>query len=314
MKEHWVGIVCAAALSVAVGCSKKSDAPGASPFDSMTADKSFQTRGEVREISKEGRTAVIRHEEIPGYMPRMTMELNVRNPGELRDIRAGDTVDFRLNVNGQTHWIDEVRKGKADTNPTVATTNPVPAAIGAATSAPVSASATAEALLTVGAEFPDVQLMGEDGRPFRLSELRGNAVALTFVFTRCPLPDFCPRMGQQFKTARRRMQQETGPTNWMFLSVSFDAEYDQPEVLKKYAEGYRGDSLDRWKFCAADAKALGEMSGKVGLTVVADGGGFSHNLRTVVLDPKGRLHQSFNGNLWTATELTESMRRAAGAK
>ena len=154
MKEHWVGIVCAAALAVAVGCSKKSDTAGASPFDAMTADKTFQTRGEVREISKEGRTAVIRHEEIPGYMPRMTMELNVRNPGELRDIRAGDTVDFRLNVNGQTHWIDEVRKGKADTNPTVATTNPVPEAIGAATSAPVSASATAEALLTVGAEFP----------------------------------------------------------------------------------------------------------------------------------------------------------------
>jgi Cu/Ag efflux protein CusF len=92
MKEHWVGIVCAAALAVAVGCSKKSDTAGASPFDAMTADKTFQTRGEVREISKEGRTAVIRHEEIPGYMPKMTMTLTVRDTNELAGLREGDEV------------------------------------------------------------------------------------------------------------------------------------------------------------------------------------------------------------------------------
>lgn len=300
------GFVGAAVLVAGAGCSRPSEAPAATPFDGLRADKTFQTRGEVRELSKDGRTAVIRHEEIPGYMPRMTMELNVRNPAELREVQVGDTIDFRLNVNGQTHWIDEVRKGKPDSR-AVAVTNPAPAVS-------VPAASLGEALLAVGAEFPDVALIGEDGRTFQMSELRGNVVALTFVFTRCPLPDFCPRMGQQFKAARRQLQQDTGPTNWMFLSISFDAENDRPEVLTKYAQAYREESADRWRFCAAEPKALGEMAGKVGLTVVAEAGSFSHNLRTVVLDPKGRLYRSFNGNLWSAGELAEAMKQAAGQK
>lgn len=304
MKGWLAGFLCLGA--VVVGCSRPSEAPVPTAFDGLRADRTFQTRGEVRELSKDGRTAVIRHEEIPGYMPRMTMELNVRNAAELREIRVGDTIDFRLNVNGETHWIDEVRKGKADPQVVVAT-NVVPA-----TPAPVPS--VGDALLAVGAEFPDVPLIGEDGRTFRLSELRGSAVALTFVFTRCPLPDFCPRMGQQFKAARRQLQQGSGPTNWMLLSVSFDAEYDRPEVLTKYAKSYRGESADGWRFCAAEPKAVAEMAGKVGLTVVADGGSFSHNLRTVVLDPKGRLYRSFNGNLWTAGELVDAMNQAAVVK
>lgn len=306
MKTWLAGLLCLGAVAVGPGCSRPSEAPASTALDGLRADKSFQTRGEVRELSKDGRTAVIRHEEIPGYMPRMTMELNVRNAAELREIRVGDTIDFRLNVNGETHWIDEVRKGKAEPKLEVAT-NPVPAA-------PIVVPAVGEVLLAVGAEFPDVPLIGEDGRTFQLSELRGNAVALTFVFTRCPLPDFCPRMGQQFKAARRQLQQGPGPTNWMFLSVSFDAAYDRPEVLTKYAKAYREESADRWRFCAAEPKALGEMAGKVGLTVAADAGSFSHNLRTVVLDPKGRLHRTFNGNLWTAGELAEALNQAAVAK
>ena len=306
MRTWLVGLLCLGAVAVGTGCSRPSEAPPATASDGLRADRTFQTRGEVRELSKDGRTAVIRHDEIPGYMPRMTMELNVRNAAELREVRVGDTIDFRLNVNGETHWIDEVRKGKAEPKGVVAT-NPVPAA-------PMAASSVGEALLAVGAEFPNVSLIGEDGRTFQLSELRGHAVALTFVFTRCPLPDFCPRMGQQFKAARRQLQQGSGPTNWMLLSVSFDAEYDRPEVLAKYAKVYRGESADGWRFCAAEPKAVGEMAGKVGLTVVADAGSFSHNLRTVVLGPKGRLYRSFNGNLWTAGELAEALNQAAGQK
>lgn len=306
MRIWLAGLLWLGAVALGVGCSRPSETPAPDAAAGLRADRTFRTRGEVRELSKDGRTAVIRHEEIPGYMPRMTMELNVRNAAEFRGIRVGDTIDFRLNVNGETHWIDEVRKGKAESRVVVAT-NGVPAATN-------GVPAVGEALLAVGAEFPDVPLIGEDGRTFRLSELRGNAVALTFVFTRCPLPDFCPRMGQQFKAARRQLQPAAGPTNWMFLSVSFDAEYDRPEVLAKYARSYRGESADRWRFCAAEPKAVEKMAGKVGLTVEADGGSFSHNLRTVVLDPKGRLYRLFNGNLWSAGELAEALNQAAVVK
>jgi len=265
----------------------------------LVAERSFQTRGLVREVMADARTAVIRHEDIPGYMPPMTMELNVRNPDEVRALKAGDTIEFRLNVNGQTHWIDAVRKVVGATNAVAVEkpTNSVPSYL--------------EPLLEVGAMFPDVPLLDEDGRTFRLSDHRGKAVALTYVFARCPLPDFCPRMSQQFASARRNLKAGTGATNWQLISISFDAANDTPAVLKRYAGNYRGGDADRWLFSAAEPKEVGLMAGKIGLTVVAETGSFSHNLRTVVLDTRGRLHKRFDGNLWTGAELATAIREAA---
>lgn len=271
----------------------------------VVAERRFDTRGVVREVAADGRKAVIRHEEIPDYMPAMTMELNVREPAEVKDLRAGDQIEFRLNVQEQTHWIDRVRKlagAGAD----------VRADAGVAVAAPAPLVG-GEALLEVGAPFPDVELLGEDGRVFRLSGFRGKAVALTFIFTRCPLPDFCPRMGVQFAGARKQLKADGGLTNWQLLSVSFDPVHDRPEVLKRYAGNHRGGDADRWLFSVADGPALAAMAGKVGLTVVPDAGGFSHNLRTVVIDSAGRLHRRFDGNSWTAAELAGAIREAAGS-
>lgn len=295
--RYWMVGSLAFLLVAGAGCSKRG--PESEAAAAPVAERSFQTRGVIREVMADAKTAVIRHEEIPGYMPPMTMELNVRNPDEVRGFKAGDTIEFRLNVNGQTHWIDAVRKGAAATNAVVVEkpTNSVPSNM--------------EPLLDVGGLFPDVTLLDEDGRTFRLSEHRGKAVALTYVFTRCPLPDFCPRMGQQFASARRNLKASTGATNWQLISISFDAANDTPAVLKRYAGNYRGGDADRWLFSAAEPKEVGLMAGKIGLTVVAETGSFSHNLRTVVLDTRGRLHKRFDGNLWTGAELATSLREAA---
>lgn len=284
-------------LGMGAGCSKggpESDGPAA-----PVAERTFQTRGVIREVMADGRTAVIRHEDIPGYMPPMTMELNVRYPDEVRALKTGDTIEFRLNVNGQTHWIDAVRKVEATTNTVFVEkpTNTVPSHL--------------EPLLEVGAMFPDVTLLDENGRTFRLSDHRSNAVALTYIFTRCPLPDFCPRMGQQFASARRNLKASNGATNWQLVSISFDAANDTPAVLKRYAGNYRDGDVDRWLFSAAMPREVGLMAGKVGLTVVSETGSFSHNLRTVVLDTRGRLFKRFDGNLWTGTELATAIREAA---
>ena len=284
-------------LAAGAGCSK--GGPESEAAAAPVAERSFQTRGVIREVMADARTAVIRHEDIPGYMPPMTMELNVRNPDEVRALKAGDTIEFRLNVNGQTHWIDAVRKVAAATAAVAVEkpTNTVPSHL--------------EPMLEVGAPFPDVTLLDEDGQTFRLSDHRGKAVALTYVFTRCPLPDFCPRMGQQFASARRNLKASTGATNWQLISISFDAANDTPAVLKRYAGNYRGSDADRWLFSAAEPKEVGLMAGKIGLTVVAETGSFSHNLRTVVLDTRGRLHKRFDGNLWTGAELATAIREAA---
>lgn len=273
---------------------------GALPGRSGAADAALEVhtvRGVVRSIAADRKTAVIRHEAIPNYMPAMTMELSVLAPVELQGIQAGDAISFRLLANEETHWIDTIR--------VVAATNAVPIE-------PTPAPRIRPPELKPGDVVPDVGLRSETGQIVRLSDFQGRAVALTFIFTRCPLPDFCPRMGRGFASARTLLLNDSqAPTNWQFLSISFDADYDQPEVLARYAKNYRGDTADRWLYAAAGTNALAELAPRLDLMVNREGGGFAHNLRTVVLDTRGRLFRQFDGNQWSGKDLAEALRRAA---
>ena len=165
-----------------------------------------------------------------------------------------------------------------------------------------------------GAEFGrGFDLTDHHGQPRTLADFRGKAVAFTFIFSRCPLPDFCPRMGNNFAAARELVLTNTSaPTNWQFISISFDPEYDTPAALRSYARFYRHDNADRWLFTAAPLKVLATLAPELGLMFAREeGGSFSHNLRTVVLDTKGRIHRQFDGNQWTADALATAMLEAA---
>ena len=282
-------------LVLFVGCGREPASTGSVPAG---ATRSFDTRGVVREIAADRRKAVIRHEDIPGYMPRMTMELTVRDPRELEGIAVGDQITFRLHATADTHWIDTLRRvGLAEEETVVFEPLFIPKDVPE---------------LQAGELLPDHEFMGEDGRAVRLSDYRGRAVAFTFFFTRCPLPDFCPRMNLRFKEARELMlTASNGATNWQFLCVSFDAEFDRPNVLSSYGGFYRGGNADRWLFAAARPEVLADLAPRLDLMVAREGGSFSHNLRTVVLDPQGRLHRQFDGNEWTAEQLAEAMQAAA---
>ncbi len=260
------------------------------------------TRGLVREIAPDRHKAVIRHEAIPNYMPAMTMELNVRNTNELNGITAGDTVTFRLITTEETHWIDQVRKVASATNQ--------------ASTAKASATPSLIAELKPGDLLPDYELTAENGKSIRFSDFRGKALAFTFIFTRCPLPDFCPRMGQNFAKARDLILASSNTTtNWQFLSISFDPDFDKPAVLSGYGNFYRKDNADRWLFAAAPMKTLKELAPRLDLMLNREpGGSISHNLRTVVLDPQGRIHRQFDGNEWTPQQLAESLLEAARAR
>lgn len=259
------------------------------------------TQGLVREIAPDHHKAVIRHEAIPGYMPAMTMEFNVRNTNELSGISVGDTVTFRLTATEETHWIDQVKKVASPTNSVLATTPPI------------TPSQTGE--LKPGDLLPDYELISETGKAIHFSDFRGKAVAFTFIFTRCPLPDYCPRMGNHFAKARELILANTSaPTNWQFLSISFDPDFDKPAVLSSYANFYRKDNADRWMFAAAPMSSLAQLAPRLDLIVNREAGGsISHNLRTVVLDPQGRIHRQFDGNLWTPAQLAIAVTKAANA-
>ena len=259
------------------------------------------TQGLVREIDLDRHKAVIRHEAIPGYMPAMTMEFNVRDTNELSGIAVGDTVTFRLTVSEETHWIDQLSKVASATNSD------------SVVKPQITPSQIAE--LKPGDFLPDYELIGESGKTVRFSEFRGKVVAFTFIFTRCPLPDYCPRMGSNFAKARELMLANTyAPTNWQFLSISFDPNFDKPAVLSSYANFYRKDNADRWLFAAAPISSLVQLAPRLDLMVNREAGGsISHNLRTVVLDTQGRIYGQFDGNQWTPSELAQALVDAAAA-
>lgn len=263
------------------------------------ANQIHLTRGLVRDIAPDRHKAVIRHEAIPNYMPAMTMEFNVRDTNELSGIAVGDLVRFRLTATQETHWIDQVTK-------IASTTNSAPA-----TKAQINPAQTAE--LKPGDSLPDSELIAESGRTIRFSDFRGKALAFTFIFTRCPLPDYCPRMGSNFAAARQLiLTNHSAPTNWQFLSISFDPEFDKPAVLSSYANFYRNGSPDRWLFAAAPMPSLAQLAPRLDLMVNREpGGSISHNLRTVVLDQQGRIYRQFDGNQWTPAQLARALSDAA---
>ena len=285
---------------LAFGNLDLTSAPTASA-KSTNVMRSFLGRGIIQEMPDGGQTVIIRHEAIPGFMPKMTMEFAVRDTNELRGLRLGNAVTFRVSANEEESWIDELK---------VATTNATPPAL-------VHPLATlAEiAQLKPGDLLPDAELLAEDGRLIRFSQFTGRAIAFTFIFTRCPLPDFCPRMSHHFSRARELLLQNSGgPTNWQFLSISFDPEFDTPGVLARYAENFRGQNSDRWLFAVAPTNVLASMTPQLDFRFSNDEGSLVHNLRTVVLDPWQRVYRQFNGNQWKPEELANALAQATQAR
>lgn len=277
-----------ALLAMLAGCGR---APSKSPPANANGTKTYEARGVLQKITAEGRKAVIAHEPIADYMPAMTMEFEAAQPTELAALAPGDVLVFRVSVTDTRGWIDQVRKvGTAPLEASVAKPEPQPADI----------------------SLPDTALVSERGAAFHLRDFHGRAVAFTFVFTRCPYPDFCPRMNTQFAEVQRALTAGK-ETNWQLLSISLDPEYDTPARLAEYAARFSPDAA-HWMFAtgeAAEIRALGEA---VGLAVKRDGERIDHNLRTVVVDAAGRVQKIFNGNTWTPDELAAEMQRAMAAQ
>lgn len=207
-----------------------------------------------------------------------------------------------MRANQTESWIEDLKH--ASTNDLVS----------ALPSDPPPSSLLHVAKLKPGDVLPDAEILAEDGRMIRFADFHGRALAFTFLFTRCPLPDFCPRMNQNFSRARELLlQRPNGPTNWQFLSISFDPEFDGPGVLTRYAYSYRGPSTNGWLFAVAPTNVMASLVSQLDFRFANEGGSFVHNLRTIVLDPEGRVYRQFDGNKWKAEELARALAEAASS-
>jgi len=304
------GAIALAAL--VAGCNQNpSGAASSSATD--TNRQTFEVKGVLKDLKPNGKTAVIAHEEIPDYMPAMTMDLDVKDKRELEGLRPGDPIQFRMVVTKDDGWIENVRKlpKAAPTNANERVAMPTPGG----TNDPVTFRRSPDVeLLNIGDVVPDYKLTNQFGQPISLAQFRGRALGVTFVFTRCPFPTFCPRMSQHFEKAQKALKAQPA-TNWTLLSITIDPEYDTPERLKKYTAAYNVDT-NHWFFAVSDLWTLDGFSEQVGLTFFRDTPQAlpQHNLRTVVIDARGRLHKVFTGNEWSPDEFAIEMLKAANVK
>ena len=252
----------------------------------------YEVRGVLQKLDVLRRKAVIAHDAIPGYMDAMTMEFDVPDAAPLAALAPGDVLAFQLSVTETRSWIDAVRKTGH-------------------TALPVKASAALETP-AAGAVLTDCALTDQHGQAFRLRDFSGRALAFTFIFTRCPLPNFCPLMNRHFADVQRELSGDAAHANWQLLSISFDPAYDTPERLAKYAEPYAPGG--RWKFATGAEADIEKLAEAFGLAVAINGEQTEHNLRTVVVDATGRVQRIFSGNEWTAEDLIAELRRAMAVK
>lgn len=281
-------------LLVVAGCK-----PAASPPPAAAAtNQTYAVRGVIQQIPADRRHATIKHEKIPGYMAAMTMDFSVRDTNALAGFAAGDEISFTLVITEDDDWIENLKRtGKAG-----------------GISGPPGWRAV-EPELNVGDMLPDYEFTSETGQTVKFSGFHGRAVAFTFFFTSCPLPEYCPRMNKNFAGAQKILLADTNaPANWQLLSISFDSAFDQPQILAGYAGIYRGTNAGHWLFAVASSNTLAGLAPKVDLNFWRENSSISHNLRTVVLDGTGKIAKQFDGNDWTPQDLADAIRDAAKTK
>ncbi len=264
------------------------------------SQKTFQVKGVVQELPADGKTVVIKHEDIPNYMKAMTMPFDVKNTNELRGLKPGDAISFCMIVNATEGWIDHIAK-----------LNQSPQEIPSRSS--VRMVPVVEEL-EPGDVLPDHHFTNELGRAVSLSDFKGKAVAITFFFTSCPFPNFCPRMSSNFaETAAKLSARPDAGKNWHLLSVSFDPENDTPKKLKAYAKMEHYHPA-QWSFLTGDPAEITMLSDHFGEKFWHEGATISHNLRTVVIDPNGRVQKIIPNSQWTSDELVAEMTKAMKIK
>ena len=270
-------------------CSRPAPAPS-------DGSKRYPLKGRVESVDTARGRAVVAHDDIPGFMPAMTMEFTILDAAVLAALKPGDVIQAQLVYTADNRsWLEGV---------TVTAHGPAPA--------PAAAPATPAG--KVGDAAPDVKLVDQDDRPLLLSSYRGQAVAVTFVFTRCPMPEYCPLMMTRFAEAARALAGDARlRESARLLSVSFDTKFDRPAVLRDYGARFQPKGLppfSLWRFATGEPEPVRRLAEFAGLDYVEEQGTFTHTLRTAVIGPDGRLRTVRRGNDWPAAELVADLRAA----
>jgi len=298
------------ALALFASCARQPAEPAAPARVEKAPEietKVYDLTGEVRAVDAAGHELQIRHDEIPGFMKAMTMPFKVSEDVDMDDFRVGDELEAKLRV----EFEDGIVRDYELLDPTV--TKP---ALDTGPSATLDLSGATPTLTTrpqrlqPGDEVPDFAMTDQDGQTRRLADLRGKVVVLTFVYTRCPLPDYCPAMDRRFSELAESLSRSAARAEKVRLvSLSFDPENDVPEVLKKHAE-IRGAEPPLWTYAVASHEELAKIAPALGLVYGPGKNEIIHNLCTAIIGPDGklaRLEVGTKNNDWKTADFLQTI-------
>jgi len=267
------------------------------------AAKRYPFTGRVVSVDTQGQSAIIDGDNVPGIMDPMAMSYVVKPPAILSRLSPGDSIAADLIIGPENEnaysesWLENVRvTGHADR---------APAAVGNSLHLPAP-----------GEDVPDFSFTNQSGRRISLKQYRGNVLLVTFIYTRCPFPDFCPRVSGNFAEIYKQLGTTPALAGTRLLSISFDPEHDTPKVLRDYgfsvAHTREPVLFGHWEFAAPSAADLQKIADFFALTIKPEGGPITHNLSTAVIGPDGKILKWYHGSGWQASDLIKDVLGASG--
>jgi len=259
------------------------------------AAKRYSFTGSVVSIDANDQSAVIDGDKVPGFMDAMAMSYKVKPPSTLTQLSPGDSISADLvdiepdDDNARSnYWLENVK----------VTTH---------AKTPPPASGVTQRIPAPGDDVPSFSLTNQDGKPVSLRNYRGNVVLVTFIYTRCPFPDFCPRMTSNFAQIYKQLTTDPSLARVRLLSISFDPEHDTPKILRDYAfaAAHTREAVlfDRWELAAPHPADLPKIADCFGLIYKPEQGLITHNLSTTVIGPDGKIVKWYHGGDWQVSDL-----------
>lgn len=255
----------------------------------------YPVRGMVVGVNQSAKTFTASIDAIPNYMQAMTMPFDVRAASDLAGLTPGAIVTFTLVVDNRSSYATDIRVVRyqnVEQDPFTANRLSLLNEL---------VRGTAAKALTVGETVPDFALTDQKQHRVRLSDFGGKVVLMNFIYTSCPLPNYCLRLANNFNVLQKRFRRELGP-DLVLLTVTFDPTHDTPEKLASYAAMWDADPA-KWHFLTGTEADVQRVCGMFGVQAYANEGLLDHTLHTVLLDRQKKLVANIEGNQFTANQL-----------
>jgi protein SCO1/2 len=278
MKQFRFFVVLLGTCALFLGCRNPSQ-----------TGKRYDLKGKVVSVDRQKQEVTIDHEEVKGYMPGMIMPFKLKDPTPLEVMAAGDQVTATLVVDGPRNWLEDVVVRQEG---------------------PLTATASGEEITEAkpGDEVPDYGLVNQDNKLIKVHEYRGKVLVLTFIYTRCPDPQYCTLMSSNFQAVDQELAKDQELyRRTHLLSISFDPSYDTPAVLRSYGAAYTGrytdEKFDHWEFASGTMDQVKGIAQYFGLRYYQNSDQIIHGLRTVIIGTDGKVVKVYRGNEWKPDEL-----------